>query len=97
MSDDDICGCGHPASLHRDNGYCRGHHADEGRDCYCCAFWRKGPDGRRIWIEIDSATQDASAERAPTTPQERSAEQTDTQLASNSHSTNDFSPPQEPT
>jgi hypothetical protein len=56
MSDDDICGCGHSASLHSDNGYCRGHHANEGRDCYCCAFWRKGPDGRRVWLEIDSET-----------------------------------------
>ena len=59
----DLCGCGHTRELHVGNdgdGLCAGTHPyrEFAEECMCIRFWRKGPDGRRIW----EPTEDAKAE-----------------------------------
>jgi hypothetical protein len=51
------CGCGHARILHGADG-CAGAHqqVDGERECYCVEFWRRGPDGRRIWEPIADAS-----------------------------------------
>jgi hypothetical protein len=48
---DEMCGCGHVLSVHRDDGACTGEHVEVvgTRPCECEGFWRRGDDGRRVW------------------------------------------------